>query len=71
MLKTLTLDQLRRELRMRAKAAGGQHQLARQIGLSQSYLNGLITGRQDPGPDALRALHLLGIRRVFEVSADA
>ena len=70
MSKTISLEQLRRELRSRAKAVGGQHHLARQMGLSQSYLNSLIVGRQDPGPEALRALKVLGIRMVFEISAD-
>ena len=41
--------------------AGSQNAYAREIGVSQPYLNDVMNGRREPGPAILRALGLEGV----------
>lgn len=54
----MTLDQIIRRLRNLAEIAGSQAALAKQIGVTPSYLSDVLTERRDPGPAILSYLGL-------------
>lgn len=54
----MNTDDVRERLRKLSEKAGGQRALARDLGISPSYLNDVILGRKKPGAKILTALGL-------------
>lgn len=61
MSDVMTLEQVREELRSMLACWGEQKQLALQMGVSPSFLNGILQGRKVPSD---KILDHLGLERV-------
>ncbi len=57
----LTRDHVIAEIQRRLEGRT-QRDLAADLGISQQYLNGILLGKQDPGPTVLKKL---GLERVI------
>ncbi len=57
----ITPNDIRAELELACRDAGGQRAFARQVGLSAAYVNGVLTGRMPPGPGVLEPLGLKAV----------
>lgn len=52
---------IQRVIRRKVKALGSQRALAKELGISQSYLNDVLKGRKEPGEGILAPM---GLERV-------
>lgn len=60
----MTEEDIVADLRQRVEAAGSMRELARQYGVSVSYVSDCLNGRRAPGPGILGPM---GYRRVVQV----
>jgi len=56
--RLLDTDDVRRLLRQEVERVGSQSEWARRTGVGRTYLNHVMSGRRNPGPDFNRALKL-------------
>ena len=63
--RRLSREDVRRLLAKAVKEAGDQYLWARNVGVDQSYISKVLTGRRQPGP---RICAALGIERVITVT---
>lgn len=54
----MTSDEVRALLAIRCQEAGGQAKWGRQHGFGRRYVNDILLGRREPGPEILRTLGL-------------
>lgn len=63
-LRHYTEDQVREMIAKLRDKLGGVRSLAREIGVSPSYVCDVLQGRRAPGPDFLKAV---GVRKKVEI----